>query len=340
LMNQLISKAVTVRHSSIATLATKPRDIVLVLDVLPVTSRFSRLEGYTTLPVETLINNLQAVYTALNLPQLGNMVWTPQLLMGSNASIITALGLNSVSYPYPGGSWNNYVNYVKTNAVLAANGYANRYGYLTFVNYLQTRQFRYADTPELWKTPQEPLTTMKNSIVAFFDTLTADDRVVLFLEYGGSSNQYVPFQLQNDTTEIKNLILGNIPLNRPGRQAGHIYPGTDVVGIAGGIWFQLNLYGREEASWTAVFITPAQLSAASISNLKADVNLLKLNNDFNDHKITLHTIVVDPSGDSASMQEVAAVTGGTNTVVTPMTLFDNVLENITANYANETEIVE
>ncbi|MFQ5411045.1 MAG: VWA domain-containing protein [Phycisphaerae bacterium] len=80
----------------------------------------------------------------------------------------------TVSYPYLQGSWDSYINYVKssyTRMFMTDTHLRYRYGIKTFVNYLLEQQNRHDRTPELTDTPEEPLFSVKNSVQAMIDEI-------------------------------------------------------------------------------------------------------------------------------------------------------------------------
>ena len=75
--------------------------------------------------------------------------------------------MTNVPYPYSGDSWDNYFSYVKSDSAVATAGYRKMYGYMTWVNYLQASRPAYSQTPDLWKTSEQPVTALKDSVTMF-----------------------------------------------------------------------------------------------------------------------------------------------------------------------------
>ena len=82
-----------------------------------------------------------------------------------------AFNLTNTPYPYPQGSWTEFVNYVRTDADVKAAGYERMYGGMTLVNYLLDVRRSHAETPDLWKTPEYPFHAMKEGVSLLFDFL-------------------------------------------------------------------------------------------------------------------------------------------------------------------------
>ena len=73
------------------------------------------------------------------------------------ANIKTASGLTT-PHPYLGGSWDEYIQAVQSSSNnIKAAGYRDMYGYMTWLEYLQTQRYGSADTPDLWKTSEQPV---------------------------------------------------------------------------------------------------------------------------------------------------------------------------------------
>lgn len=99
----------------------------------------------------------------------GGSTWTK--FVDSTANVKTAFGLNSVTYPYASGSWDAYIDYVRTDSTVNSAGYRRKYGGNTFVQYLLTQQVAKAKTKDLWKTPHYPFHAMKEGATLFTEFL-------------------------------------------------------------------------------------------------------------------------------------------------------------------------
>ena len=75
--------------------------------------------------------------------------------------------LNNVAYPYPGGSWDEYIDYVQDDSYIDAAGYRNDYGYMTWINYMLAKQPSSAATPGLWNVSEQPVTALKDAVDVF-----------------------------------------------------------------------------------------------------------------------------------------------------------------------------
>jgi len=100
--------------------------------------------------------------------------------------------LQSVSYPFDGGSWDEYIEYTRLSSTEMCNTDANlryRFGIKTVVNYLMEVRVSHNDTPELANTPEQPLHSVKDAVQIMIDEivdLETQDHVSLetFAQYG------------------------------------------------------------------------------------------------------------------------------------------------------------
>jgi hypothetical protein len=166
----------SVELSASATAMLVPRDIAVVVDL-------SASMGYDSqLRHESMTNiNIREVWEDLGSRTFGNMstfhasasVMPSYSSSYSNTYIIGKLGLTNVPYPYPSGSWSDYVTYVKN---LSSNtAYKNKYGLRTFTNYLLEKKYGASQTPDLKNTRQQPTHAVKQAVEELCDYLTEMD---------------------------------------------------------------------------------------------------------------------------------------------------------------------
>ena len=218
------------------------------------------------------------------------------------ANIKTALGLTT-PYPYPGGSWDEYIQAVQSSSNnIKAAGYRDRYGYMTWLEYLQTQRYGSADTPDLWKTSEQPVGSMKDAVGLFTDYLVemeAEDNVGLAIyTHTNSDGAILEHGLFHNLNQIKTTTQQ--------RQAGHYKSGTNIsAGMKIGR-DELVQHARPRAARLMVLMTdgipnePSNATAAVI----AEANSAK------DAKIKILTISLGTGADTALMQQVADISGG------------------------------
>ncbi|MEM9702409.1 MAG: vWA domain-containing protein, partial [Planctomycetota bacterium] len=83
----------------------------------------------------------------------------------------TALGLDGVDYPFPGGSWDDFFWYMENTYSAYNAGELMRYGKTGFVSYTLAYNPSHASTPDLWKAPAQPFHAMKEGVTQLTDFL-------------------------------------------------------------------------------------------------------------------------------------------------------------------------
>lgn len=202
----------------------QPRDIMLVLDFSGSMNDDSELKSISTLGRDAVEANLAQIYDELGSPVFGNMQWTPQYISSNDDNfVLNQLGLNNVPYPYPGGSWGNYINYVQGNGSVNSAGYRKSYGYLTWMNYLLESMPRHDQTPDLWKTSEQPVTQVKNAVTIFLSYLQevdTEDRLGLSLYNSPAETAVLESPLTSNYQYVEDI-------SRQ-RQAGHYNVWTNI----------------------------------------------------------------------------------------------------------------
>ncbi len=149
-----------------------PRDIVVVLDYSASMNDDSELKHVSQLGKDQIVKNLRQIYTELGAPSFGNLQWEPVYISTNDPTKVKkSLGLDQVPYPFPSGSWNDYIRYVQSSGNVRNAGYRKRYGYLTLVNYWLEKKPCANETPGLWMTSEQPITAVKDSLLVFLGYL-------------------------------------------------------------------------------------------------------------------------------------------------------------------------
>ena len=167
-----------------------PRNIILVLDYSRSMCFDSAFDNIGLLSQATVEANMLKIWQDLGSPTYGTLTWTPKQYGSSNQAESKAMKkfkLDQVNYPYPDGSWSEYVDFVQSDATNAGAGYQNKYGMLNFIQYLQTYQAQFNQTPVLYQASQQPLTAVKDAVDVFLSYLLAhstDDQVGLTIYSG------------------------------------------------------------------------------------------------------------------------------------------------------------
>lgn len=284
-----------------ATAKFQPRDIALVIDLSGSMTYDSSLLHANRTQI-----NIKQIWEALGKPTYGNMkdfdtlvTYSPFL---SNSTILKKLGLTNVPYPFPGGSWNEYVSFVKYASHLKTQGYANRYGLKTFVDYLLLYRRSYKSTPVLWSTPQQPLTAIKEAteiMIEYLKTLDTPEMVAL-ATFDTYSRIEIPMTSNLDA----------VPATLWKRQAGHYYNYTNIGdGIKSGHEALTKAPARDSAFKVMVVLTdgranrPFSLAAARQHALKAAKAAAA-------DGIVIHTITFGSEADQSLMKQIAKIGAG------------------------------
>ncbi|TXT22199.1 MAG: von Willebrand factor type A [Planctomycetota bacterium] len=221
------------------------------------------------------------------------------------SKIKTALGLTT-PYPYPGGSWDEYIQEVqKSSNNIKAAGYRDMYGYMTWLEYLQTQRYSSADTPDLWKTSEQPVGSMKDAVGLFTDYLTemeAEDYVGLSIyTHTNSAGAILEHGLSRNLDQIKSTTQQ--------RQAGHYKPGTNIsAGMKTGR-DELVQHARPRAARLMVLMTDGEANEPG-NSATAKAAVIAEANAAAAAKIKILTISLGAGADTSLMQQVADITKG------------------------------
>ena len=179
----------------------------------------------------------------------------------SNENVIAYFGLDDVTYPYPSGSWDEFVTYVRGDYDIQNAGHQEMYGGITFVHYLLEMQPRGYQTPDLWKTPHYPFHAVKLGVMDLADYLNGlgfgDNLGLISYDTQYRIEDYV--ETDEGTLNISAApITGNydaIKQIMERKQAAEYHSSTN---IAGGIYqakLALESHGRDEARPTILLMT-------------------------------------------------------------------------------------
>ena len=205
----------------------QPRDIVLVLDFSGSMNDDSELKRirYDGESVRAGVEaNLLEIYEDLGLPTYGNMQFEPQYISSdSNFTVRQTLGLSSIPYPYPSGSWDSYIDYVQENSNVYYAGYRKKYGYMTLINYWLEQKPKYSQTPDLWQVSAQPVTAVKDTVgvfMSYIQEVDCEDRVALAIYNSSSQNALLEHSLTEDFETLEDTVQH--------RQAGHYDVYTNI----------------------------------------------------------------------------------------------------------------
>ena len=162
-----------------------------------------------------------------------------ELFTDTYDAVKAAFNLNSTPYPYPQGSWNQFLDHArcndnKRNHIRNA-GLERTYGGPTFVNYLLENHKSFAETPDLWKTPEYPFHAMKNGaslLLNFVNDLDFGDEVGI-ISYGSYARWETELNFDGYNIDIGSDPITSeyesLDLIQRHRQAAH-YSNTTAMG--------------------------------------------------------------------------------------------------------------
>lgn len=284
----------------------QPRDIMLVLDYSGSMNDDSELNAQSTFGSSAVNSGLQTIYAELGSPTFGTMQWDQSLSSSwSTSQVKNYLNLTYVSYPYPGGSWNDYISYVKNN--VQPSSYRHHYGYKTWINYLLSTRESYSETPDLWKVSEQPITALKNSVtifLAYLQEVDTDDRLGLSVYTASDGTAILEHGLTRDFDAVETT-------SRQ-RQAGHYTAYTNIGDGIKNAREEIVAHSRTGAFKMIVLMTDGEANrptAYGNSNYPKQYALTQANL-CRDAKIPIVTISLGAGADTSLMQSIADNTGG------------------------------
>lgn len=223
----------------------------------------------------------------------------------SSANIKTALGLTG-TYPYPSGSWSDYISKVQASSGgIYDAGYRDMYGYMTWIEYLQINYPGYSQTPDLWKTSEQPVASMKDATKSFVDYVTSlgtPDQIGLAIyTHSNAAGAILEHGLSTNLAQVKTTV--------GLRQAGHYKSGTNISAGMSVARQEIVAKARPRSYRLMVLMTdglPNEPTSDSVARAACitEANLAVAN------KIKILTISLGTGADTSLMQQIADITGG------------------------------
>jgi hypothetical protein len=312
-------KSVNVGASAIAVFGA--RDIVLSIDYSRSMSFDSQQRRISMLGKPAVEQSLRNIWQDLGSHNYGNMQFTPYVTQSNNYNtILNALGLRNVPYPYPSGSWSEYFQTVQTrqqggvgewtaaDAATWNSDYRYHYGYLTLMYYLQDIQFTATETPDLWMTREQPITAVKDAVtlfLAYMDALRTDDQVGLVSYTYTNGGGHLEQQLTADYTLIES---GSRHL-----QAGNYRSETNLAGGIATALTELRTHGRNGALQLIVLLSDGYTNYPD--DRTANSAALAQAQQAANNNIPILTISLGADADTDLMQQIADMTKGVSFVI-------------------------
>lgn len=297
------SRRVDIHAQSVAVF--RPRDIVVVLDYSSSMNDDSQLGQIGKLGRNAVETNLFDIYSELGAPTYGTMTFRPVTVGSTSISTVKkTLGLDKVPYPYPVGSWDEFINYVQTSPQVRSAGYKNQYGCLTLIQYWLDRRPMAHETPDLWKTSEQPITAVKDSLTVFMSylrTVKANDRVGLAV-----------YTSQDGTAVLESGLTHNYDLVESisrHRQAGHYEHFTNIGAGLNKARLELEKNGRTGALKMVVLMTDGLANRPTNPTIARNL-VLSETQKCQEDGFPVVTISLGADADTGLLQEVADATGG------------------------------
>lgn len=223
-----------------------------------------------------------------------------------------------VEYPYSGGSWSDYFNYMRENSHMSAanENFKHRFGLKTFVNYLLEKQPGVETMPELAEAPEQPMKAVRDAgkyLVSLLEGLDGED-LLGTAAYGtvGYGPVDKPADLSWLTSDFPTVAeqIGRL-------QAGHWTNSTNIAqGIDKGVDVLLESgNARNHAAKVMILLTDgvanhtrSNPTAFNVSQARADT--LAAAADARAEGVKIYTVSVGTAADQSLMHEVAAIGEG------------------------------
>jgi hypothetical protein len=222
-----------------------------------------------------------------------------------NATFVSALGLSSTEYPYPSGSWSEFVQYVRSSPVNSGAGFEFKFGHANLINYWLEQQPAYDQTPDLWKVSAQPITAVKDAVDVFMDYMRivdTNDRLGVAFYNSSDGEGELGSPLTTDLDYVAQMARE--------RQAAHYHVYTNIAAGLKVAREELNSRGRLGAFKMIVLMTDGQANwrdgLHDPDGARADV----INEAYAaaDKRYPIVTISLGAEADTALMNEVAEIT--------------------------------
>lgn len=175
---------------------------------------------------------------------------------------------STIGWPWPGGSYTDYVSYVSANNTqmyYTDNNLRYRYGLKTLVNYMLERWANNDDCPDLPDAPEMPITSAKDAVKAMIDlivNLDTQDRCSLEV-FATSARHEVNLTIPGPGQSLASA-LAVIPNTLYQRQAGHYDNTTNIgAGLQYGINELTSTRARSAAAKTIILLTDGKPNVGS-----------------------------------------------------------------------------
>lgn len=227
-----------------------------------------------------------------------------ELFQDNAITIKKTFELDKVRYPYADGSWDDYIDYVKTSPVVRNAGYQNKYGALTWANYLLERKPSAGQTADLWQTSSQPMGAAKTLAAWYLSELNAKNgsgRVGLTVFNSSADTGVVESPLTKDYDSVQGIVAT--------RQAAHY---RSPANLGEGMRIareELMSKGSAGASKMIVLISDGRTSQPDSE--AARQHALEQARRARASGISMVVLGVGTNADTDLLRQIAEITGGT-----------------------------
>ncbi len=195
----------------------------------------------------------------------------------TNENVKAYFGLDGVSYPYPSGSWDSYIDYVRNDSDINRGSHREMYGGITFMHYILENKPYHSQTPDLAKTSHFPFHAVREGnelFVDFLENLGFGDHVGL-ISYDQYRRTEQVLNEDGQSIDISADPIGDhyeaIKTIMQYKQASHYYARTNIGGGVRQARDTIENFGRSGARPTILLMTDG--NANVYENTAGDNNL-------------------------------------------------------------------
>ncbi|MCA9043701.1 MAG: VWA domain-containing protein [Planctomycetaceae bacterium] len=322
--------------SSVTTL--RARDTMLVVDLSGSMNDDGKIKSIPYLGRAVVEQQLLKIWQDMGSPTFGNMGFTTTYVAPSSSSeessseessskesggeegssstnyaeVQAALGLDTVTYPFAGSSWNDYIAYVQSNPMLQTFGYDDQYGGLTLIDFWLSQANNSSTRPELWQTQEQPIGAVKSSVQLYCDIVgysSGDDRVGLVAySYPDTSGAILESPLTYDVNAVASIMWQ--------RQAGHYSPYTNIGAGIRKARLELETNSRPLSDKVIVMMTDGQANRPTSQSVARQFALDEATLAAN-AGIKVMCVSLGRGADRNLLDQIAQMTGGVHYNVPP-----------------------
>ncbi len=225
-----------------------------------------------------------------------------------NSIMKTALGMTGTNFPYPSGTWDNYIDWVESSSNQNKNaGYRYKFGKQNFLVWRLQSYPSSSQTPDLWKGRAEPMAALKSSVDVFMDFISAvdtNDRVGLSVYNATDGEGKLEIALTDDYDPIVTSVAT--------KQAGHYHSYTNIGGGLHSARVHLDGNARPNASKMIVLMTDGNANWVNGAYNEDAANQYVLDEAAlcAEKKYPIMAISLGAAADATIMQQAADISGG------------------------------